>query len=72
MTLNANKNYHDVKRETTEEKKNSFVELFFLVLTNESYIFIYIGFAPDLLNIGDSHGFTLSCFSIQSHLRSKF
>ena len=55
-----------------QKKKNSFVELFFLVLTNESSIFIYIGFASDLLNIGDSHGFTLNCFSIQSHSRSKF
>ena len=71
MTLNANKNYHDVNTETTEEKKQ-LCRTFFLVLTNESSIFIYIGFASDLLNIGDSHGFTLNCFSIQSHSRSKF
>lgn len=68
MTNNANKNHHDVK-ETTEEKK-SFVELFFLFLTNESYI--YIGFASDFLNIGDPHGFTLSCFFGTVSFKIKF
>ena len=61
-----------MSRERPQKKKKKLCRASSLVLTYESYIFIYIGFVSDLLNMGDSHGFTLSCFSIQSHSRSKF